>query len=539
MKKSIFYILILVSLASCTKKIKVDLLVLNATVYTVNSNFDKAEAFAINKGKFIKVGTNKYILNHFIGKNVIDAKGKTILPGLFDAHCHFFYYGLQQQKVDLRGTTSYEDVLNKIVAFQNKNHVAFITGRGWDQNDWAIKKFPTKHKLDSLFPTTPVAVGRIDGHAILVNQAALNLAHITTKTKVEGGEIIKKNGKITGVLVDNAMNFVFHIIPKPTKKEEIKALEVAQQSCFKLGLTTIDDAGLEKSTIDLIDSLQQVGILKMRIYAMISATPKNLKYYLKKGIYKTDRLDVRSFKYYGDGALGSRGACLLKPYSDETGHFGALIHPISQLNKTAKEIANSAFQLNTHAIGDSANRVVLKEYTNVLKNKKDRRWRIEHAQIIAPQDFKFFKNVFPSIQPTHATSDMYWAENRLGSERMKAAYAYKNLLNQYGMVALGTDFPVEKINPMLTFYAAVARQDVKGYPKNGFQIKNALTRKETLKGMTIWAAYANFEENEKGSIEKEKFADFVILNQDIMKIDIHKVPNTKVISTFLNGEKVY
>jgi len=531
--------MLLASFASCTKKVKVDLLVLNATIYTVDSNFTKAEAFAVNKGKFIKVGTSKYILDHFTSKKVIDAKGKTILPGLFDAHCHFYYYGLQQQKVDLRGTTSYEDVLAKIVAFQKKNHAAFITGRGWDQNDWSTKKFPTKHKLDSLFPTIPVAVGRIDSHALLVNQATLNLAGITNKTKVEGGEIIKQHGKITGVLIDNAMNFVFDIIPKPTKSTQIKALEVAQKNCFKLGLTTIDDAGLEKNTIDLIDSLQQVGILKMRIYAMISANPKNLKYYLKRGIYKTDRLDVRSFKYYGDGALGSRGACLLKPYSDEPGHFGALIHPISLLNQITKEIANSAFQLNTHAIGDSTNRVVLKAYTKVLKNKKDRRWRIEHAQVIAPQDFKFFKNVFPSIQPTHATSDMYWAEKRLGPERIKGAYAYKDLLNQYGMVALGTDFPIERINPMLTFYAVVARQDVKRYPKNGFQINNALTREEALKGMTLWAAYANFEEGEKGSIEKGKFADFVMLNQDVMKINIHKVPKTKVIFTYLNGEKVY
>jgi len=274
------------------------------------------------------------------------------------------------------------------------------------------------------------------------------------------------------------------------------------------------------------------------MYTMVSATQNNLDYYIKKGIIKTDRLNVRSFKVYGDGALGSRGAAMKKPYSDRENHFGALIYSPERYAEIAKQIAASDYQMNTHAIGDSTNYLILKIYNDVLKGQTDRRWRIEHAQIVDKRDFDLFENVIPSIQPTHATSDMYWAKDRVGEERVKGGYAFKKLLNTYGKVALGTDYPVEQVNPFLTFYAAVARKDLKNYPENGFQIENALSREETLKGMTIWNAYANFEENEKGSIETGKFADFIILDQDIMTVDIDKVPTTKVLETYLNGEKV-
>jgi len=538
MNKSIIFLVLITGLTSCSKKEKVDLLVTNANIYTVNANFAKAEAFAIRNGKFIAVGKSQVLKNKYDASKYIDANGKTILPGLIDAHCHFFGLGLQQQKVDLTGTKSYDEVLQKIKAFQDKKHARFITGRGWDQNDWTVKEFPTKEKLDALFPKTPVAVTRIDGHALLANQAALDLAGITDKTKVSGGEIIKQNGKITGVLIDNAMSKVYAVIPNPSKSEQIQALLDAQKICTDLGLTTVDDAGLMRENLELIDSLQKAGKLKIRIYGMVSATPDNLDYYIKKGIVKTDRLNIRSFKVYADGALGSRGAALRKPYSDKPHHFGAFVTSVKNLKNTAQRIAASTYQMNTHAIGDSANHFVLSAYTEVLKGQNDRRWRIEHAQVVSPEDFKYFKNTVPSIQSTHATSDMYWAGDRLGTERLKGAYAYKDLLKQYGKVALGTDFPVEKVNPMLTFYAAVARQDLKGYPDKGFQPENALSRKETLKGMTIWAAYSNFEENEKGSIEVGKMADFVILNQDIMTVDIHKVPDTKVEATYINGEKM-
>jgi predicted amidohydrolase YtcJ len=537
MKK--IYILLIFSLiiVSC-KKENVDLIIINSNTYIVNENFEKAEAFAIKDGKFIAVGTSEEIQANYKSKDTIDAKKQTIVPGLIDAHCHFYRMGLQQQKVSLEGTKSYDEVLAKIIAFQKEKNVAFISGRGWDQNDWEIKEFPTKEKLDKLFPTVPVAVSRVDGHALLVNQAAIDISEITKDTKVSGGEIILKNGKMTGVLIDAAMNFIK--FPETSKQEATKGLLDAQKICFSYGLTTVDDAGLDKNTIELIEDLQKTNDLKIRIYAMVSAdNQEQIDYYINKGKLKTDRLNVRSFKVYGDGALGSRGAAMRKSYSDRENHFGALIYPPERYQEIAKQIAASEFQMNTHAIGDSANTWMLKTYKEVLKDQENRRWRIEHAQIISSKDFQNFNNILPSVQPTHATSDMYWAEDRIGKDRMKGAYAFRNLLNRYGKIALGTDFPVEQVNPFLTFYAATYRKDLNNYPADGFQMENSLSREETLKGMTIWAAYANFEEEEKGSIEVGKFADFVILNQDIMKVRGSEIPKTNAVSTYLNGEKVF
>lgn len=539
MYKPLIYLMFSFVLFSCSSdKQQVDLIVTNANIYTVNEALPKAEAFAISNGKFIGVGNAKEILAGFKSKNVIDLKGKTILPGLIDGHCHFYGLGQNMQKVDLLGTSSYQEILDKLVQFQKDRNPDFIQGRGWDQNDWEDKEYPTKEKLDRLFPKTPVVLTRVDGHAMLVNQAALNLAGIDSKTKVEGGEIIKKNGKITGVLIDNAQKRVRDIVPVFSTKENIQALKDAEAYCLDLGLTTVSDAGLSKNIIDLIDSLQQNDALKIKVYAMISANPENLDYYLNKGITKTDRLNVRSFKVYADGALGSRGAVLKKPYADRDGHYGAMVNSLENLSAIAKRLANSEFQMNTHAIGDSANSFILKTYAKELKSRTNRRWRIEHAQIISPSEFDYFTEIIPSVQPTHATSDMYWAEDRLGPERIKGAYAFKQLLEINGRIVLGTDFPVERVNPMLTFYAAVSRKDLKGYPQEGFEMNNGLSREETLKGMTIWAAYANFEEKEKGTIEENKAADFVILDKNIMEIPIEQVPNIKIDGTYINGEKV-
>ena len=536
MKKIIYFFTFFLVLTSCQQQ-DADLIVINANAYTVDDAFSKVEAFAIKDGKFVGVGTNSEITIKYKSKTTLDVQGKTIVPGLIDAHCHFYRMGLQQQKVALEGTKSYDEILERLVAFQKEKNVPFITGRGWDQNDWEVKEFPTKEKLDKLFPKTPVAIRRIDGHALLANQAAIDLTKFTKDTPVSGGEIIVKDGKMTGVFIDAAMDLIH--VPTPDRKTAIKGLIDAQEIAFSYGLTTVDDAGLNQSTIELIDSLQQKNELKIRMYAMVSATQKNLDYYINKGIIKTDRLHVRSFKIYGDGALGSRGAAMRKSYSDRHNHFGALIYSPERYREMAKQIAASEYQMNTHAIGDSANTWILKTYETFLKGEKNRRWRIEHAQIISEDDFTFFENVLPSIQPTHATSDMYWAESRIGKDRMKGAYAYKDLLNAYGKVALGTDFPVEQVNPFLTFYAATVRKDTKGFPEDGFQIENVLSKEETLRGMTIWAAFSNFEENEKGSIEVGKLADFVILNQDLMTIEDERIPNTKATATYINGEKVY
>ncbi len=541
MKKLSVLFVIALSVISCQEdKEKVDLLVINANVYTVDDVYPKAQAFVIKEGKFLDVGSNDELLNEYEANDTLDVKGKTIVPGLIDAHCHFYGLGLQQQKVDLVGTKSYKEVLDRIVEFQKEKNVSFVTGRGWDQNDWEVKEFPTKEKLDSLFPDIPVAITRVDGHAMIVNQKALDLAKITKDTKVEGGEILHKEGKLTGVLIDNPMELIRSIIPQPTIKEQIQALKDAEVINFSYGLTTVDDAGLSPDVITLIDSLQKANELNIRMYAMVSNVPEYVDYYLEKGVYKTDKLNVSSFKVYADGALGSRGATLKKPYSDKENHHGAMVIGNTDFITLAKRLAKSPFQMNTHAIGDSANAVVIRTYNEVLQDKLDRRWRVEHAQVVAPEEFDILNdNLIMSVQPTHATSDMYWADERLGENRIKGAYAYKKLLEKTGKVALGTDYPVEHVSPFYTFYAAVARKDLEQYPEGGFQKENALTREETLKGMTIWAAYSNFEENQKGSISVGKFADFVILEDNIMEVEEDEIPNIKVKTTYLGGKKVY
>jgi predicted amidohydrolase YtcJ len=539
--KRITLLFALFLLISCNQKTKisVDTIVINATIYTVNKIFGKASAMAISEGKIVAIGSNEEIANKYESENTVEAKGKFIYPGLIDAHCHYYGFGLSLQEVDLRGTKSMKEIIARIKTFQKEKNPEFIVGNGWDQNDWDVKKYPTKEDLDAEFPNIPVVLNRVDGHAIIVNSKALKLAGITKDTKAVGGQIEIANGEPTGILVDNPMELVFKIIPKPSRKIQIAALLDAEKVMFDYGLTTVNDAGLDPDIINLIDSLQKAKVMKLNVYAMITANQKNIDLYLKKGIYKTDNLDVRSFKMYGDGALGSRGACMHKPYSDMPKQFGALLSPISDLKAIAKQIAASPFQLNSHAIGDSANTVLLKIYKEVLAGKKDRRWKIEHAQVLREEDFDYFKlGIIPSVQPTHATSDMYWASERLGKERLKNAYAYKKLLQKAGIIALGTDFPVEEVNPMLTFHAAVARKDSKNYPTGGFQMENALTRAETLRGMTIWAAYSNFEEKEKGSLEIGKWADFVIYDQDLMKINENKIVKMKAASTYLKGDKV-
>ena len=535
--KKLLSILILTTVFSCQKdKQQADLIVTNANIYTVDSNFNKAESFAVKDGKIIAVGTSSDIENKYKAIDTLNANGKTLLPGFIDAHCHFLGLGFNQQAVDLVGTKSFEEMMKRVLDFQNEHNNKFVLGRGWDQNDWEDKQFPNKALLDKLYPKTPIALTRVDGHALLVNQAALDLGNVTVKSKIEGGEVVVENGKLTGILIDNAKSLVMKHWPRPSKIDIVKALLEAQKVCFEYGLTTVDDAGLSKAAIEIIENLHETGKLKMRIYAMVSHSEEDLNYFLDKGITKTDRLNVRSFKFYADGALGSRGAMLREPYSDKPGHLGLMVTDLETLKKSAERIANSEFQMNTHAIGDSANHAVLRIYNKVLKGKKDRRWRVEHAQIVSPEDFDLYKNIMPSIQPTHATSDMYWAEDRVGAERLKGSYAYKQLLNAYGKVALGTDFPVERVSPFLTFYAAVARQDLEQYPEGGFQMENALSREEALKGMTIWAAYSNFEENEKGSIEVGKFADFIILDSDIMTVEAKEIPNIKVLKTVVGGE---
>ena len=529
--------LLLILLSSCSEK--ADLIVHNANVYNLNSSLDKSSSFAVKDGKFIYVG-NDEILSKYSSANIINAQGLPIYPGFIDSHAHFFDLGYYINQVDLKNTNSLEEVIERVISFDSENNTEFLIGRGWDQNDWSNKDFPDNFLLNEEFPDKPVVLRRIDGHAYLVNDFALELAGIDNSSEVEGGEFIKKNGKLTGVLIDNAMRLIDDIIPEPTKEQTVKALLSAQNLAFENGLTTISDAGLTKSQIDLIDELQNDGILKIRIYAMVENEPKTLEYYLNSGPYKTDLLNVRSVKVYADGALGSRGALMINDYSDRKGFKGIIRTPIDSIQNLAFKLAGTGFQMNTHAIGDDANRIVIQAYRNALFDYRDPRWRIEHAQVVSEDDFELFNSkIIPSVQPTHATSDMYWLNDRIGPKRAKNAYAYKKLLEKSGIIAFGTDFPVEDISPIMTFYSAVVRKDISGYPEGGFQIENALGRLDAILAMTINGAYANFEEDEKGSIEIGKFADFIILDNDLIESEESKIPYTNIVATFINGELVF
>ncbi len=539
MKLKLIVLGILLVFTSCLSKVEVDTIVFNGQIYSLDAVNTTYTAMAIDKGRIVTLGSDD-LKNRFLVKELVNLEGKAVVPGLIDTHSHFYGLGLGTLHVDLVGTESIDEVLERIEIFRSQNSdVDFIYGRGWDQNDWEIKEFPTRYDLDRRFSDFPLVLERVDGHAYWVNSKALELAGIDSETSAEGGAVILLNGASSGILVDGPMRFIDAVMPPPSRDQQIKGLLAAQEICFDYGLTTVSDAGISKEVIQLIDSLQQEGLLKIRLYAMISNTVTDLNYFLDQGPYKTDRLNVSSVKVYGDGALGSRGAALKRPYADAPGHFGAFVTPVDQMRAIAERLIDSDFQMNTHAIGDAANFEVLSIYQDLLSDKEDRRWRIEHAQIVDAIDFSLFsKGVIPSVQPTHATSDMYWAEDRLGHERMAGAYAYQTLLATSGIVALGTDFPVESVNPYYTFYAAVARKDLKGYPDAGFIPEQSLTREQALRGMTEWAAYAQFEENEKGRLLPGFFADFTVLSADLMTASEKDLPLIEAEMVFVSGERV-
>jgi predicted amidohydrolase YtcJ len=539
--KYLLLITLLSIFSSMKTKQKIDLLIHNAIVYTVDKDFSKAEAIAVDRGKILATGTSQELQAQYDAKENIDAKGKYIFPGLMDAHSHFLDYGLGLNQADLVGTTSWDEVIERVKKFAADHKEGWITGNGWDQNDWADEIFPNNGKLNKLFPDRPVILSRIDGHAAIANSKALELAGVKAGDELNGGVVEVVNGHLTGILIDNATGLVYSKVPRPTEAQLTDALMDAQEKCFAVGLTTVTDCGLDYTYALLIDSLQKSTRLKMRMYVMLSDSKRDYDFIFTYGKIKTDRLNVRAMKLFSHGALGSRGACLLEPYADKAGWNGFLLSSPGHFDSMANLISQHGLQMCTHAIGDSANRMMLKIYAKYLKGKNDQRWRIEHAQVVNKDDFHYFGdyNIVPSIQPTHATSDMYWAGDRLGKERLKYAYANNDLKNENGWIPLGTDFPVEDISPIKTFYAAVFRKDAKGWPEGGFQMENALSRGDAIRGMTIWAAKANFEEEEKGSLEKGKFADFVMLDTDLMKADEKNVLNCKVLMTFVNGEKVF
>jgi len=535
-------ITLLIILTSCQmKKTEVDLLVKDATVYTVDDVFTVVEAFAVKDGRIHDTGSVAEMEKKYTAGAVLSLEGKFVYPGWNDAHCHFIGYGVSLNQVDLSGTTSVEEIIERCREFAATRTGSWITGRGWDQNDWEGGSFPDKFLLDTFFPDTPVLLKRIDGHAAWVNSKALEIAGVNGNSRIEGGDVLMKNGAPSGILIDNAITLVEKVIPKPGKEELVSGILKAQEHCFAVGLTSVSDAGLSAQEVQLIDSLQQQGTLKMRINAWLEPSEENFNTYIERGVQQNDQLTISTLKLYADGALGSRGARMLEPYADDPGNLGLFVNPPSQLEALCKRALENGYQVATHCIGDAANRKMLEIYSALLEKGNDRRWRIEHAQIIHPGDFDLFGTygIVPSVQTTHATSDMYWAEDRLGAARMEGAYAYKTLLDQLGWIPNGSDFPVESINPLYGFYAAVARKDHSGYPEGGFLSDEALSREEALRAMTTWAAKAAFEETFKGSIEKGKLADFVVTEQDIMTMDAAGIPAAHVLMTWSGGEKVY
>ena len=528
--------------SSCINQ-RVDLIVHHAQIFTVNNEFSVAEAMAIQDGKIVAIGNNDDILKAYKSDSVVNANGASVYPGFIDAHAHFLGYGQSLYTVDLMFVPTWAEAIARVKDFAAKHPgTGWIKGRGWDQNRFPGKQFPTNALLNELFPDRPVILERVDGHASIANDFALKLAGVKPGQTMEGGQFLMQDGKLTGLLVDNAVSVVDKMMPPVTKEDYKNWLISAQQNCFATGLTTITDCGLSPADIDQVDALQKSNDLKMRLYVMLGDKPESYrsKYYTDGG-YVTDRLSVKGIKVYSDGALGSRGACLLQHYADKADWSGFLLSSQAHFDSLAAQLINTDFQMCTHAIGDSANRTILNVYAKYLKGKNDKRWRIEHAQIIHPSDFHLFgeNSIVPSVQPTHATSDMYWAGDRLGAERLKGGYAFKQLLDENGWLPLGTDFPVEEINPFKTFLASVARQDSKGFPAGGFQMENALTREQTIRGMTIWAAKANRMEKQVGSLEIGKKADFIILDKNLMIVPADSILQIKVKRTYLNGERVH
>lgn len=503
-------------LFSCMKGQKVDLIIHNANIHVMDDAGSVHEAMAIRDGKVIEVGPERQILNKYRSDEDIDALGKDVYPGLTDAHGHLLMYANQKLGVDLTGAKSMDEVIYRCEKYFAKSSNKFIIGGGWDQSLWGNYAMPNNKKLSEVFKNIPVCLYRVDGHAALVNEYLFKKAKIQS-TSVDGGEVKMVNGVPTGLLLDNAMNFISKLLPAYPLSQVKKAISEIQEELFQYGITGTHEAGIDFKHIQLFKSMISSGKLKLELYAMLMNSPENRTFAIKNGPYRFRNLSIRSFKVFADGSLGSRGALLKKPYTDDHHSHGLLLTSVNEMKNIAQFCLKHGYQMNTHGIGDSANALILDIYKNAFNRNPDHRFRIEHSQVIDPADFAKFSEyaVFPSVQPTHATSDQRWAENRLGKNRLQGAYAYRTLLRQYGMLAIGTDFPVESTNPFFTIHAAVQRKNPTNQPLNGFLSQESLSLDEVIRGMTIWAAFSSFQENELGSLEKGKRANFVIFDKPL------------------------
>ena len=539
-----------VSLAAQTAVPKADLIVVNGTVYTVDDAHPRASAFAVRNGRIVFVGSDREArMLAGSATRVIDARGNAVIPGMVDAHAHLLGLGTSLRNVKLAGSKTYDEVIARVVErTKSAKPGEWIIGRGWDQNLWPDKKFPTHEALSRAVPNNPVVLTRIDGHALVANAMALRAAGVSASTRDPDGGRIERNadGSPAGVFVDNAQSLISRAIPAATQAQTREAILAAIAEANRWGLIGIHDAGASRRTIEIYESLAREGRYNLRNYVMVSGDSANVRHYLAVGPRSAmydGRLWVRSFKLYSDGALGSRGAAMLASYSDDPGNTGLLVTPAVQIQRIATASLRRGFQVCSHAIGDRGNRIVLDAYDAALRSvpTPDHRFRIEHAQVISLQDIPRFAllGVIPSMQASHQTSDMRWAEARVGPERIRGAYAWRSLLNSGVVIPNGSDFPVEEVNPLISFHSAVSRQDGTNWPSGGWYPDQAMTREEALRSMTIWPAFAGFQEKTMGSLTPGKYADFVILDRDIMKIPATEILQTKVMSTWLGGRKVY
>ena len=526
------------------------LVVHGGTVYTVDADRPVAQAFAVEDGRFVAVGTEAEVLAGRDGWPRLDLEGRTVTPGLIDAHAHLMGLGEALLSADLVGTTSKAEVVDRLLAFaETLPDGAWVTGRGWDQNDWGGDgAFPTRADLDAAFPDRPVWLARVDGHAGWANTAAMRAAGLDPDAPAppdtEGGAVVRDDrGRPTGVFVDAAEGLIQRAVPEPDLAFAQEALRRALQETARHGLTGVHEAGTPSAAVGLYRQFAADGRFPIRVYAMIP--PDEIGPFCDAnpdGIAE-DRLRVRAVKLYADGALGSRGAALLADYSDEPGNTGLLFRQPDALQTTVRAAMACGLQVNTHAIGDRAARVVLDAYEAAIERTGGGpgRHRMEHAQVLSLDDVERFAalGVIASVQPTHATSDMPWAGERLGDSRLRGAYAWRRLLDSGARLALGSDFPVERVSPILGFYAAVTRQDAESAPAGGWYGNQVLTRAEALRGFTLDAAYAGFMEDEVGSIEPGKRADWVVFSQDLMTVPAEAILDTRVVATYLDGEPVY
>ncbi|MDE3058244.1 MAG: amidohydrolase [Bacteroidota bacterium] len=589
MKETLLPLVVFIVIASAifawltmTSKRSADVLVVNAKVYTVDSRSTIAEAVAIRGSRIVAVGKTDDISKRYASQSVIDAKGKFLFPGFIDSHVHVAGYGASLFELNLVGTKSAEEILRMVAAkVATLKPGQWIRGRGWDQNDWKskgnTKPFPDAAMLDQFAPLNPVFLARVDGHAVWVNSRAMEMAGLLPKKSadeynVDGGRILlNAKGEPTGIFIDNAIDRVATVLPAYTKEESQEAISLAVHEFIKAGLTSVHDMGIGGEEFALYKEMSLHQQLPVRVYAAVGGDGPLWKSMMACGPYSdgaSQHFTVRAVKMYIDGALGSRGAALIEPYSDEPDNRGLTVTTFEHIRAMAEEALAHGFQICTHAIGDRGNNIVLNAYEEALKKfpdkARDARFRIEHAQVLQPSDIPRFKQlgIIPSMQPTHCTSDMYWAQARLGPVRILGAYAWHSLLEDGNHIASGSDAPVENPNPLPGFYAAITRQDTVGIPRNAedvakyFQlsadgIKDSsyfdggwypaqhMTREEALRSFTIWGAEAEFAEHQKGSIEPGKLADLVLLSDDIMTIPPKEILKAKVVMTIVGGKIVY